>query len=88
MRTGSLLTNPRIIQHDGARRFVWPCRILRCKNHCDPDGDVRLLCVEHVAMVPCELLDAMDTAEDVATYKAVCDRAVKYADDVDAVING
>lgn len=80
--------DPIVIIHDGMRRFVWPCSIDRCPNHCDPDGDVALLCVAHIAMVPGEMLDVLDTAEDWRAYAAGCQAVVRYVEAADAVING
>jgi hypothetical protein len=83
-----LRTEPIVIMHDGMRRFVWPCSIPRCCRYCDPDGDVRLLCVAHIAMVPLEMLDILDIADNWEDYERTRAAVVHYVDAADEVING
>lgn len=78
----------RKVMHDGMERFVWPCFVLGCRNMSDLDVDPSLLCSGHLAMVPPAMIVAMDDTKSVDDFSRARQAVLKYATEVDDVING
>lgn len=87
------------VECDGLSRLVYPCSLPGCNSLCDPDFDSTFLCSGHLAMVPPDMLTAIDFAMTEASWEgfeiaavneaaAVQSGVLAYAIEADAVING